>query len=97
MAQLQFRYKQGELHYEKSFTRAQYGITIVLTPDCSPAHDDEDASEGKGFVTMQTDITFDTTKPSPDDRPLVDKRHMSERGPRSGWPDGNYRWPSSKI
>ncbi len=62
--------------FEKSFTRAQYGITIVLTPTVHLPDEEQDESEGKGFVTMQTDITFDTTKPSPDDRPLVDKRHI---------------------
>lgn len=61
--------------FEKSFTRAQYGITIVLTPTVH-LPDNEEEAEGKGFVTLQTDITFDTTKPSPDDRPLVDKRHI---------------------
>ncbi|MFI5333955.1 MAG: hypothetical protein ACHQT8_02165 [Chlamydiales bacterium] len=62
--------------FEKSFTRAQYGITIVLTPTVHLPDNEEEAEDGKGFVTLQTDITFDTTKPSPDDRPLVDKRHI---------------------
>ncbi|MBI2742322.1 MAG: type II secretion system protein GspD [Chlamydiales bacterium] len=62
--------------FEKSFTRAQYGITIVLTPTVHLPDNEEEAEEGKGFVTLQTDITFDTTKPSQDDRPLVDKRHI---------------------
>lgn len=63
--------------FEKSFTRAQYGITIVLTPTIHLPDNEKDAGEeGKGFVTLQTDITFDTTKPHPDDRPLVDKRHI---------------------
>lgn len=62
--------------FEKSFTRAQYGITIVLTPTVHLPDNEEETEEGKGFVTLQTDITFDTTKPSPDDRPLVDKRHI---------------------
>lgn len=63
--------------FEKSFSRAQYGITIVLTPTVHlPDNEEETTEDGKGFVTLQTDITFDTTKPSPDDRPLVDKRHI---------------------
>lgn len=64
--------------FEKSFTRAQYGITIVLTPTIHlPDLDNEELPDGgKGFVTLQTDITFDTTKPAHDDRPLVDKRHI---------------------
>jgi general secretion pathway protein D len=62
--------------FEKSFTRAQYGITIVLTPTIHLPDNEDETEESKGFVTLQTDITFDTTKPSPDDRPLVDKRHI---------------------
>jgi general secretion pathway protein D len=58
--------------FEKSFARAQYGITIVLTPTIhAPSDGDE-----KGCVTLQTNISFDTTKPHPDDRPLVDRRHI---------------------
>jgi general secretion pathway protein D len=60
--------------FEKSFTRANYGITIVLTPTVHLP--DKEGEDGKGFVTLQTDITFDTTKPNPDDRPLVHKRHI---------------------
>lgn len=60
--------------FEKSFTRAQYGITIVLTPTIhSP---DETEVDGKGAVTLQTNITFDTTKNDRDDRPMVDRRHI---------------------
>jgi general secretion pathway protein D len=62
--------------FEKSFTRAQYGITIVMTPTIHPVEEEDPLSEGKGFVTLQTNITFDTTKSSPDDRPLVDRRHI---------------------
>jgi len=62
--------------FEKSFSRAQYGITLILTPTVHLPDCPEDDPEGKGFVTMQTDITFDTTKPSLEDRPLVDKRHI---------------------
>ena len=62
--------------FEKSFSRAQYGITLVLTPTIHLPDNSEKDTEEKGFVTLQTDITFDTTKPSHDDRPLVDKRHI---------------------
>lgn len=61
--------------FEKSFTRTQYGITIILTPTVHlPDAGDE---EGKGFVTLQTNITFDTPKNDRnDDRPTVDRRHI---------------------
>jgi general secretion pathway protein D len=64
--------------FEKSFARAQYGITIMLTPIIH-APDSDKAKEGEenaGFITLQTNITFDTTKPHPDDRPLVERRHI---------------------
>lgn len=59
--------------FEKSFSRAQYGIIITLTPTI---HLPEE-SEEKGVVTLKTDIAFDTTKPHPDDRPTVDRRHIT--------------------
>lgn len=61
--------------FEKSFTRSQFGITIILTPIVH-LPDDENEDDQRGFVTLQTNITFDTTKPNPDDRPHVDKRHI---------------------
>lgn len=62
--------------FEKSFTRAQYGINIILTPIIHLPGECEEGDEGVGFVTLQTNITFDTTKPHPDGRPVVDKRHI---------------------
>jgi general secretion pathway protein D len=58
--------------FEKSFARANYGIIINLTPTIHIA----DEPGELGCVTLQTDITFDTTKPHPDDRPMVDRRHI---------------------
>lgn len=60
--------------FEKSFTRTQYGITIILTPTVHLP--DAQDGEGKGFVTLQTNITFDTPKNNRDDRPTVDRRHI---------------------
>jgi general secretion pathway protein D len=63
--------------FEKSFSRQQYGITIVLTPTVHLPDDEEIPSENtKGFVTLQTNITFDTPHPSHDDRPHVNRRHI---------------------
>lgn len=59
---------------EKSFTRAQYGITINLTPTIHLPDPDEG---GPGFVLLQTDLEFDTTKIiSAEDRPPVTRRHI---------------------
>jgi general secretion pathway protein D len=59
---------------EKSFSRAQFGTTITITPTIHPP-DDEDENP-QGFVTLVTDITFDTTKPSDNERPAVTKRRI---------------------
>ena len=56
---------------EKSFTRAQYGTTITMTP---MIHVDDES--GNGFVTLTTNITFETTQMSQDDRPPVTRRHV---------------------
>ncbi|MBN1915126.1 MAG: type II secretion system protein GspD [Parachlamydiales bacterium] len=55
---------------EKSYTRAQYGIIIQMIPTIH-VHDDE-----TGFVTLQTDVTFDTTQTSEEDRPPVTRRYI---------------------
>ena len=63
--------------FEQSFTRAQYGINIILTPTIHAPEPCEDPSkELKGAVTLQTDIAFDTPRHSLDSRPLVDRRHI---------------------
>ncbi|MGR3973850.1 MAG: secretin N-terminal domain-containing protein [Candidatus Rhabdochlamydia sp.] len=60
------------ISFEKSFSRANYGIIIKFTPTIHAP----EAPGMPGCVTLKTDITFDTTKPHPDDRPLVDRRHI---------------------
>ncbi len=59
---------------EQSFTRAQYGITIVLTPTIHMAECDD--SDQSGFVSLSTNIEFDTTKLTFNDRPPVTRRHI---------------------
>lgn len=54
------------------FNRAQYGITLLITPTINM-----DTCEEEGqFITLETDITFDTTKNSSNDRPDVTRRHI---------------------
>ncbi len=63
--------------FEKSYTRAQFGITMIMTPTVHVADEEEISSDGRGFVTLQTNITFDTPQPHHnDDRPLVHRRHI---------------------
>ncbi len=60
--------------FQKSFSRAQYGTTIVITPTI---HDPEKPEDDKHFVTLETNITFDTIKKNTqNDRPNVSRRHV---------------------
>ncbi len=59
---------------EQSFTRAQYGITIVLTPTIHMP--DSEVSDAPGFVSLQTNLEFDTTQHTINDRPPVTRRHI---------------------
>lgn len=60
--------------FQKSFSRAQYGTTIVITPTI---HDPEHPDDDKHFVTLETNITFDTIKKNiQNDRPSVSRRHV---------------------
>ncbi len=68
---------QTGITFEKSFSRAQYGITIVMTPtihEKDPFNPDD-----KRFVTLETNITFDTTKTDANDRPNVNRRHIENQ------------------
>jgi len=65
--------------YEKSFTRAQYGTTIVLTPTIHLGDLEDPENEGHpGFVSLQTNLEFDTPHISAfdRDRPPVTRRHI---------------------
>lgn len=56
------------------YKRAQYGITIQITPTINVDEDLE--GDETGFVTLETDITFDTPKKNQNDRPDVTRRHI---------------------
>lgn len=60
--------------FAKSFSRADYGITVILTPTIHIAEEEGE----KGSVTLKTNITFDTQKPRAghEDQPIVDRRHI---------------------
>ncbi|OGN62096.1 MAG: hypothetical protein A3F40_01230 [Chlamydiae bacterium RIFCSPHIGHO2_12_FULL_27_8] len=57
---------------EKSFSRAQFGTKIILTPTIHPKNELEDV----GYITLHTDVSFDTTKSENNDRPSVTRRHI---------------------
>jgi|SRR5579862_1357260 len=65
----------GTIAYQNSYSRANYGTIINVTPTVHLS--DDETAEGKGFVTLQTNVTFDTTRPSANpDRPDIDRRHI---------------------
>ncbi len=67
----------GGVTIEQAYTRAQYGTTITLTPTIHlPDKDEGDESEQVGFVSLKTNIEFDTTLMTLNDRPPVTRRHI---------------------
>ena len=62
------------ISYVPQFSRSQYGTTVVITPTI---HDPEFPEDEKHFVTLETNITFDTIKKTTqNDRPPVSRRHI---------------------
>ncbi|MES2345229.1 MAG: hypothetical protein V4494_04760 [Chlamydiota bacterium] len=66
----------GTIVFQNSFTRNEYGITIDITPTIHLPDEENEIGESRGFVTLQTNVTFDTIRPNVDDRPNVDRRHI---------------------
>ncbi len=61
---------------QDSYTRAQYGITINLTPTVHLP----DEEGGPSFVSLETDLEFDSTKIiSSDNRPPVTRRNIKNQ------------------
>lgn len=71
----------GVLTTRDAFTRAQYGITISIKPTihlADPSDDYYNERTDLDYVTLETDITFDTINPSSThaDRPDVMRRQI---------------------
>ena len=62
-------------HFKEAYSRNEYGITIQITPTVLAKIDDENGDEPK-FVTLATDIVFDSTQPGNHDRPDVTRRNV---------------------
>ncbi len=63
--------------FEQSYTRAQYGITMKMTPTVHLCDPEDLSNDNKGSVTLQTEISFDTPRHRfQDDRPLVHRRSI---------------------
>ena len=65
----------GQVTFEKSFSRDQFGINVVVTPTVHEPDADDPASDW--YITMETNINFDTPERDPiDDRPKVGRRKI---------------------
>jgi len=75
---------QGSVILKDTFARARYGIKIGVTPTIHMREDNDDEYgytsdyEGEDYITLKTDITFETIQPSITnrDRPNVTTRHI---------------------
>lgn len=56
------------------YNRAQYGIMIKILPVINIGEDD-----GKSFITLETDITFDSTGKNQAERPDVTRRNITNK------------------
>ncbi len=59
-----------------TFVRAQYGIIIQITPTINYGDEDNDFAH---FVTLETDIIFDTTTSDKNNRPDISRRHIQNQ------------------
>jgi general secretion pathway protein D len=71
--------KRGGRHSGDSYERKQYGITISVKPTIHLRQDHANDDE-YDYVTLETDITFDTIPPGGhNDRPTVTRRHITNQ------------------
>ncbi len=70
--------KPERVAFKESFSRSDYGTKLVITPT---VHEPELPEERTHYVTLETDIQFDTIqkKFKADSRPKVFKRHISNQ------------------
>ena len=67
----------SNITFEKSYTRAQSGITLVMKPT---VHDpDPDQGVEDTLITLDTNVTFDTPIHDKDDRPVINRRHIENQ------------------
>lgn len=59
-----------------SYSREEYGIIISITPTIHAKTEDEEEPNAPKFIHLSTDLVFDTTRPSKDNRPDVTRRNI---------------------
>lgn len=68
---------EGNVTLKDSFARARYGIKIEIIPIIHVREDEDDPEDPFDYVTLQTDILFETIQPSVTSRPDVTRRHIT--------------------
>lgn len=69
----------GNTTPEAAFTRAQYGITIVVTPTIHFSDEKCPYDSDPPYVTLDTDITFDSIGGTNPQQPDVVRRHITNQ------------------
>lgn len=70
----------GGFTLKDAFARAQYGTTISIKPTIHMRDESSCEEEDDDYVTLETDITFDTIHPGGNpDRPDVTRRHITNQ------------------
>jgi general secretion pathway protein D len=68
----------ANITFEKSFTRAQFGITLVMTPTVHEKDPEQGVDDT--LITLETNVTFDTPHSDKnDDRPRINRRHIENQ------------------
>ena len=60
-----------------AFARQQYGITIKVTPTIHNCSYQTTECDEEAYITLDTDITFDSVQSTSDNRPNVTRRHIT--------------------
>lgn len=68
-----------QLTQERAFTRAQYGITINVTPTIHYLDESNPFDDDVSYVTLDSDITFDTVSGNNPQQPDVTRRHITNQ------------------
>lgn len=68
-----------------SFARARYGIKILVTPTIHVREEDNPFDDTPDYVTLESDIKFETIRPSLNNRPDVTRRVVKNQ---ASIPDG---------
>lgn len=67
---------ESDNHLKDSYSRAEYGIIIQITPTVHAKIDEESGDDEPKFVTLATDIIFDSTHSDRHDRPDITRRNV---------------------